>query len=224
MDYPPYSLYELLYARYLQPKRTRQLLELCGDLHGKVLLDLCGGGGRASRMALQMGASRAVLVDESADMAARSLEYPDIYTKLLDVESALLPGVLGDAPFDAVLCQQAVNYWFKPELAPALHRATKTGAKLVFNTFWEAPPTMPAPKSYEYEGLAYLELSWRSAPAFIEHVQVCKGLAPHTTRFQWIEPETFHRSLSPWFDVQELREGKTSVYCCTALDVPRHAL
>lgn len=215
MDYPKHALYETLYARYLAPGRTEQLLALCGELAGRRVLDLCGGGGRAARLALQAGACEVVLVDASPAMTRELAETPGLNVLIAQVECAL-HAPLSEAPFDAVLCQQAINYWFDPALFAPLRAQMAAGGVFVFNTFWDAPGSYPVPKEYVYEGRRYLELSWMSSAATIEHVQVCEGLAPHTTRFQWVSPEAFRAALEPHFLVEEYREGKTSVYRCVA--------
>jgi SAM-dependent methyltransferase len=215
MEYPNHDLYERLYARYLAPGRTEQLLALCGELGGRHVLDLCGGGGRAARLALQAGARSAVLVDASPLMTRALTGTPGLSLVIAPVESAL-HAPLSMTPFDVVLCQQAINYWFDPALFAPLRQQMAAGGVFVFNTFWDPPPAYPVPKEYVYEGRRYLELSWRSSDTLIEHVQVCEGLAPHTTRFQWVSPEAFHAALEPYFLVEEYREGKTSVYRCVA--------
>lgn len=214
MDYPQHSVYEVLYARYLAPGRTAQLLDFCGPLEGFHVLDLCGGGGRATLEALRRGAADVTLVDESVPMSHHLAGDARIHLAHMPVAQALRQWFAAQA-FDAAVCQQAVNYWFDPTLFPILASHMKPGARFVFNTFWDAPASMPIPKVYTYEGRRYLELSWRSDERTIEHVQVCDGLAPHTTRFQWVTPQQFHAALSPHFDVAERREGKTSVYVCT---------
>lgn len=214
MDYPQHSLYEVLYARYLAPGRTGQLLDHCGSLDGRAVLDLCGGGGRASLEALRRGARHVTLVDESIPMSAHLAGEPGLHLYHSAVDHALMSRLPG-GPFDAVVCQQAINYWFDATLMPLLALHLAPGGRFVFNTFWDAPAFMPSPKQYTHEGRQYLELSWRSDARTIEHVQVCEGLAPHTTRFQWVSPEEFEAALAPLFNVVEHREGKTSVYVCT---------
>ena len=215
MDYPQHDHYALLYARYLSPGRTEQLVQALGPLQGKQVLDLCGGGGRAARQALQLGAQAVTVVDESAPMSAHLAAVPGLTLVLRDV-ATYLHSFAPTRQFDGVVCQQAVTYWFDAELVPLLRDCMKPGAKFVFNTFWDAPPPFPQPRSYEFDGRRYLELSWRSDEHTVEHVQVCEGHAPHTTRFKWVSAEAFACALAPHFDVQATRDGKTVIYCCTA--------
>lgn len=215
MDYPKHDQYAKIYARYLAPGRTEQMLDLCGPLTGKTMLDLCGGGGRASRAALSRGASSVMLVDESYPMAG-AVQEKDLTVWVGDLKSVLKAPLLKEG-FDVAFCQQAINYWFSAALIKQVHRQLKPGAVFVFNTFNEAPPSFPVPKSYEYDGRKYMELSWLSAPNTVEHVQICDGERVHTTQFQWITPERYRQVLSPYFEVEEIRAGKTSIYRCTAL-------
>lgn len=216
MEYPKHEQYARMYARYLVPGRTDQMLELCGDLSGKRVLDLCGGGGRASRAALARGAAEVTLLDESMAMCQ------DIYPGEGRLRVVVEPlehrlDISFYKPFDVAICQQAINYWFNKELVARLRKNhLKQGSVFVFNTFNEAPPTFPSPKAYVCEGRNYLELSWLTPSGMVEHVQVCEGEPVHTTKFQWISPEEYREVLSPFFTVEELREGKTSIYRCVA--------
>jgi len=215
MEYPKYDEYALLYARYLTPARTEQMLDLCGLLEGKHLLDLCGGGGRASRAAVARGAAGVVLVDESYPMAG-GVHEPNVTVWVGSLKKTL-KALLVPGGFDVAFCQQAINYWFGSALIKQVHKQLKPGGIFVFNTFNEAPPSFPAPKSYEYDGRKYMELSWLSAPNTVEHVQICDGEQVHTTQFQWISPKRYRQVLSPYFEVEEIRAGKTSIYRCIAL-------
>lgn len=214
MDYPSHDQYAKIYARYLAPGRTEQMLELCGDLTGKYMLDLCGGGGRASRAALSRGAAGVTLVDESLPMSMDA-SAPGLAVFHADLKSTLT-GPVAQGVFDVAFCQQAINYWFEEDLIAGVHRQLKLGGIFVFNTFNEPPTTYPNAKTYEYNGLRYVELSWRSSERMVEHVQICEGEPVHTTRFQWITPQEYQEVLGRYFDVEEIRENKTSIYRCTA--------
>ena len=221
MNYPTHDKYAVLYARYLTPGRTAQMLDLCGSLEGKYVLDLCGGGGRASHEALARGAAGVLLVDESLPMC-RDVAQDRLHVLNADLESTLevplttLLGNQGGVPFDVAICQQAINYWFNEDLIALLRKQLKPGASFVFNTFNEPPAPFPEPKVYEFEGRRYLELSWQTSKQLVEHVQVCEGLPPHTTRFRWISPEQFKAVLEPHFMAKEIRDGKTSIWRCVA--------
>lgn len=216
MDYPQHDHYELLYARYLNPGRTEQLVQALGPLRGKRVLDLCGGGGRAALEALRRGAQTVTVVDESSPMSAHLEFEPGVELVLRNVATYLCSFAQSNY-FDGVVCQQAVTYWFDAELVSLLRACMQPGARFVFNTFWDQPPLFPHPKSYEFEGRKYLELSWLSNHNRVEHVQICEGYEPHTTSFKWVSPEEFNRVLTPHFSVSEVRDGKTSVYICTAI-------
>ena len=211
MDYPAHATYAVLYARYLRPERTRHLLGLAGDVRGKTLYDLCGGGGRLSALALQAGAS-VTLVDESAAMAGAQ-PLPGLQVRVETVDHALrvLP------PADVVVCQQAVNYWLDCDSAWDLAGVVRPGGLFIFNTFNTKPERTPQVKTYAFAGRQYVEVSQLvcgDRSETVEHVQVCEGLAPHTTRFRWIAREQFRQWLEPYFVCDELVDGATSVWRC----------
>lgn len=232
MPYPAQELYETLYARYLQGTRTEELLALAGDLAGKQVVDLCGGSGRLSLSALTQRAE-VTLVDESVAML-NGLSAPALRTVKRPVEQ-WLESFMDNEAYDAMFCQQAVNYWLTPDMAPLVAQGLRPGGKFIFNTFNRRPGTTPVPKTYSLGSVNFVELSWfvpdgtretfpgtPAAPwhtdvlnGSIEHVQIREGFAPHTTRFRWISPLQFQKWLSPWFELQELVDGPATVWVCT---------
>ncbi len=210
MDYPSHETYERLYARYFQGNRTAQLVAMAGPLAGKQVLDLCGGGGRLSAAALAAGAAQVLLVDESGPMASA---VPAGVTVRIRPVFAWLQAA-PDASVDAAFCQQAVNYWLDAVCAAQLARVLKPGGCFIFNTFNRRPATVPALKHYALEGRSYVEASWLSSGDWVEHVQMCEGEPPHTTRFRWIAPEQFRVLLEPWFELEEFVDGAASVWRC----------
>lgn len=209
MDYPHHSTYARLYARYLAPERTEQLLDLAGPLAGAKVLDLCGGGGRLARAAARRGA-RVMLLDQSAPMAAAS----DVQWYQSSVEDALVSfsGPFREV-FDVVFCQQAINYWLTEKTARQLAFNMAPGSRFIFNTFNKQPPAVPLIKAYEYEGLHYVESSHLVGDT-VHHVQICEGMAPHMTAFAWLSREDLTRWLAPYFTLTEHVEGATSVWVC----------
>ena len=210
MKYPDHVTYARVYARYLTGKRTSQLLDAAGPLADKDVLDLCAGGGRLSLMAQERGA-RVTAVDSSPDMA-EGLP-PGVRSFIQDVPDWLQ---LSGSPdmFDAVFCQQAVNYWLTPTLAETLSHVIRPGGLFVFNTFNRKPSPVPTIKQYALEGVQFVESSWLSAGNQVEHVHMREGEPPHTTRFSWISPEQYSEWLSPYFEAKEHQEGATSLWVC----------
>jgi SAM-dependent methyltransferase len=121
-------------------------------------------------------------------------------------------------PADVLVCQQAVNYWMSAELAKMVAQAVKPEGRFVFNTFNKKPSHEPTLKEYTLDGRAYAEVSWLrvddAGREVVEHVQACEGMAPHTTRFAWIDREAFARWLSPYFSCVEDVDHATSVWTC----------
>jgi SAM-dependent methyltransferase len=209
MPYPDHDRYRRLYARYFQGNRTEQLLDLAGDLKGKRVVDLCGGGGRLTRAATERGA-KVTLVDESLAMI----------TPVTEAAESCIRGVVtwlqsfSAGGYQAMFCQQAVNYWLIPEIVDNLADSLEPGGLFIFNTFNRKPSPIPTLKQYELEGARFAEASWLSGGDMVEHVQMREGEPPHTTRFQWISPEDFSQWLGPRFDAVETQEGAASVWRC----------
>jgi len=199
--------YRLLYARYFE-RKPEEILVLAGPLTGKKVLDICGGNGRASIAALSMGASECMLVDSCLDMIPDDLD-PKIRVENVDVCTAFQYLTR----YDVAVCQQAINYWFSEDTIRLLYEAMVPGGIFVFNTFNKRPSTKPMVKEYKYKDLNYVEISWRIGDQ-VQHVQVCQGMAPHTTKFQWIPSITFKTVMKPWFEVTSTKHGTTTIYKC----------
>lgn len=214
MRYPDLEEYNILYARFLK-RDPRELLSVVTNrakLKG-LALDLCGGGGRASFAALEMGASRVILVDSSSNMT--SFLHIDITVIHLDVFVFLTRAArfYENALFDLVICQQAINYWFSESAIAFLSLLMRPGACFVFNTFNTKPPAEPTIKNYSLGGREYSEINWCDDET-VYHVQRCKGFEPHLTSFQWIPPEQFLRTLVSYFEVKTIVKGATTIYAC----------
>lgn len=210
MPYPDHGTYASLYARYLIGGRTEQLLDLAGDLKGKLVLDLCAGGGRLSRLAAARGAI-VTAIDECPSMLQ---EIPEVVTKVNTVE-AWLQSYCGSEQYDTIFTQQAVNYWLTPELAFLVADSLKPQGAFIFNTFNQAPGFTPKVKQYSINGIEFTELSWRSDGTTVEHVQIRQNEPPHTTRFKWIPPDAYKLWLSPFLNVREIIDGTSSIWICS---------
>lgn len=215
MPYPQHEVYANLYARYLKGERTRQMLSLAGDLQGKSVADLCGGGGRLAAAAAAAGA-RVTLVDQSPEMLPKA-PLAGVTSIIRDV-GTWLTSFTQNNEFDAMFCQQAVNYWLNQEHADCIAHSLRKGGVFIFNTFNRKPSHAPAIKQYELEGVKFVEASWLTDENTVQHVQMREGEPPHTTQFRWIAPEEFAQWFKPRFEAVEHREGASSVWVCTRLD------
>lgn len=207
-DYPDGKLYEILYLRYLK-RPPRQLLELAGLRPGERVLDLCGGTGRLSRAALEMGASQVVLVDRSEKMTR--LVPRGITVHHTSVEEALKTYIKEGILFDVVACQQGVNYWLNEQTARQVASVLDPGGRFVFNTFWRKPGHEPRIREYRLDGRHYVEISYLAGEQ-VYHVQVCEGLPPHVTHFRWIPREQFEQWLRCDFNILRHTDGTTDIY------------
>jgi SAM-dependent methyltransferase len=226
--------YNMLYRGYLK-RSPKDLLDLAGFKKGHSVLDLCSGSnGRASKMALEMGASYVCAVDENPNVSGLRLDGIDAFHGSIDsffdhmgyyrpygrdTSSKIYP----DLKFDTVICQQGINYWFKDNGLPhEIRKAMKVGGKFVFNTFNNKPPEKIVFKRYEIEGFQYGEMQLRKGNT-IFHTQAFEGLLPHlshisgyhNTEFQWISKREYCDVLGRDFDLDINRFDNTDIYVCT---------
>lgn len=225
MDYIEKDNYRRLYARYVEPygRPLSELIDLAGDLRGKLVLDLCGGAGELAVAAMKAGAVGVVLVDSCEEMmdkdALREAECEISYGEVADFLSGT------HIQFDVVFCRQAVNYWACNEaVIKRLANRMRTDGVFVFNTFNSKPSPIPTAKSYILNGLHYTEVSWLvpvSPPGLdlVMHVQCCEGMWPHTTGFWYLPPEWLEEVLSKHFEVERITDGKTDLYRCVKREV-----
>ena len=214
--YPDHATYEALYKRYYERPDRSELLRAIEPLRGMRVLDLCGGDGLLSFLAVQRGAREAVLIEASPVMVPANLGIVDhrIRVRLGTVASRLASSDTIDAPFDRIMCRQAVNYWLNAETSKLVAAALKPRGIFVFNTFNQEPPKKPCVLEYELDGHAFTEVSWLVGD-MVHHVQVRDEMMPHHTSFKWIPPETFQILLRPHFSiVMEARREKSSIYTC----------
>ncbi len=213
-NYPDFATYQQLYQRFYDGRPSTELLELLGPIAGKHLVDLCGGDGRLTRAALQMGVQHVTLVDAAAAMVVPALwQEPRVDIRIMQVADWLTACHVNNDRVDVIACQQAVNYWLDAETAPLIAAVLAPGGAFVFNTFHQQPPTTPVVKQYQLEGHAFAEVSWLVGD-ILHHLQVREGLAPHYTSFRWLPAELLQHLLAPHFNIRILRKGSTALYQC----------
>lgn len=214
--YPEHATYHALYLRYLQGRDAKELLELLEPLPLARFLDLCCGEGQLTHGALKAGVRHAYMVDAEPKMLPLQSRLRPLAQMLpMTVESALRFFRAERRHFERVACRQAVNYWLDEKTAKGLHGIMTPKGIFAFNTFNEKPAEKPRVLEYELEGHHFAEVSWLVGE-WVHHVQVRDGMPPHTTRFKWIPPERFRELLEPYFEVEEIRKGKSSLYRCIA--------
>lgn len=211
MNFPPNYIYEVLYAKYLD-REDDVLLKAAKMKQGDRVLDLCAGTLKQSFAALEMGAIKVVAVEKSQDMTPLT---QDIDVRHQTVDSFLsYSDNLYESYFDVVICRQAVNYWISPWGVEMLCKMIKPGGRFVFNTFNRQPSEIPLVKSYQFNDLAYCEVS-QLVRGMVHHIQMCVGLEPHFTKFRWISPESFDDILKGYFSVNRISNGGSDLYICT---------
>jgi len=214
MNFPDHETYRKLYARYYNGRDSEELLRLLKPIKGTNLLDLCGGDGRLTLNALKKGASRVVLVDAEYEMVPAPLhKNRKILVLIGTVMSALLNLHWGLRLFDRAVCRQGVNYWLNADTLRMLASVLKPQAVFVFNTFNQKPPKEPRVLEYKMGGHSFAEVSWLIGDK-VHHLQVRDGLKHHHTEFKWLSPEEIRKLLERYFEVEEIQDGKTSLYRC----------
>lgn len=211
MIYPDYDTYQKLYGRYLK-KSLETFFAKCGDLTGKRVLDLCAGGGQLAQYAIDHGAEHVHMVDEAYCMLNPQFSAKGkAEISITKVESFLTGNV---NLFDIIVSRQAVNYWFKFVDAALLYRSLKPNGMLVFNTFGNKPSETPTVREYYHEGRAYKEISYCINDR-IHHVQAATGIPPHFTVFDWIDRGDYSMKLKPFFELEEVINGPSSMWYCS---------
>ncbi|TSC83280.1 MAG: hypothetical protein G01um101419_110 [Parcubacteria group bacterium Gr01-1014_19] len=212
--YPDGRTYYALYQRFADHRVPKDLIRRAGPLDGKLALDLCGGSGRLALMAVEEGARMAWLVEqEEAMIFSEAWLDPKIRVAVSDVESALFDLQKFGAEFQAVFCQQAVNYWLNERTVDLLANVMPKDGVFIFNTFIARPPEKPVVKEYGLDGHSFVEVSWAVGDV-VHHVQVRDGLSSHTTTFKWLSQKSFRAILEKRFSVEVQCEDKTAIYCC----------
>ena len=214
--YPSYDTYTNLYGRYL--KKGPEKFFVKRDPEGLRVLDLCAGGGQLSQYALDHGAEFVQMVDLEPQMLNLAFKSPDgrAGTMTISVEMFLRTYYINSQPYDMIVCRQGVNYWFKNVDGEHIAKTLKKGGMFVFNTFGHKPSETPTVREYYHEGVAYKELSYL-IDGKIHHVQAATGIPPHFTVFDWIDWREYRQKLSPYFILDEVVEGPSSMWYCTRI-------
>lgn len=220
MKYPDIETYEMLYRRYLQNDRSNEMLDTAGDLTGKVLLDICCGGGRLTQAAIDRKPKSCIMIDSELKMVPENFGNDGVTDVIImTVKNALQEMKKKNKMVDVAICQQGINYWLTTSKAWQLSLVMSEGGVFVFNTFNKRPSEIPKIKQYtcqnpyEVEKRHYTEVSW-SVGIDIYHVQICQGMKPHFTTFEWMDEKYVRNCLEKFFDVELITDNRTSIYRC----------
>lgn len=223
MSYLDLETYEKLYRRFLLGDRSEQMLDLAGDISGKVFLDICCGGGRLTEEALKRDADRSIMIDSEARMISqRDMQSKLTQVLIMTIEDALRELAKDKGSIDVAMCQQGINYWLTQAKAGNLSRSMSEGGIFIFNTFNKEPDERTQIKEYtlerpySLEDDHYIEITWRIKGKWndVQHVQICQGEEPHFTKFKWMSDEYIRSCLETYFDVELIKEKATSIYRC----------
>jgi len=185
-----------------------------------LILDLCCGGGRITRDALRRGAKRVIAIEECPQML-KDWDYknnPKITVLQTSVQKALRNwDLMNFGKVRTAICQQAVNYWLNRETAVLLHKILEEDGTFSFNTFVNIPSRIPQIKTYSLNEKQYTEITYIENNDLIHHVQICEGLPPHTTSFQWLSAEKIQEITKDLFSIHTLVSGPSIIYHCSKL-------
>lgn len=134
--------YKTLYARFFsRGTQPQELLFLVSGVKDKVVLDLCCGIGRITKLCKEAKAVYAV--DESLNMTKDIQKTANLDIHTVSVSSALALLLEKNVKADVVFCQQAINYWFSEVNIQALSKIMAPGSFFIFNTFNTKPEPIP---------------------------------------------------------------------------------
>lgn len=208
MKYPRYTDYEKMYKRYFN-KGVDYLIEKANLKEDDKVLDICGGNGRLTKELIKKCKDISYL-DKESDMIPDKLKKLGIKVYNEDVESFVN---CTNEKYNKVFCEQAINYWLLNINVESFSNIFLPNGLFIFNTFSNKPPTKPMIKQYEIEKINYLEISYLVGNK-VEHIQIREGYPAHFTEFDWISKEQFQELLSPYFDLELIDNGKSSLYKC----------
>lgn len=214
MRYPPHEDYAVLYKRFFQNVASMGFLFPSSlDYKNGHVLDLCGGGGRATRKAIELGAAMVTFVDQEPQMIPHDFySNSHISVRKSTVEDFLIAAQWDK--YDHVVCQQGINYWFAETPIRQLAAAMHPGARFCFNTFNMPPAYTPTVKEYEIEHKKYAEIYYLVGEV-VHHVQTVDGYPPHVTSFKYVSPDTYREILKRSFsEVRNWDIGTTSYWEC----------
>lgn len=199
--------YDQLYARWLVD--AEKLLDLAEVQRGDRVLDLCGGSGIVAKAAVERGADVVLL-----DLAPRCESGPHLRTVTGPAEAAdlLLAVFLRDtAPFDVVVCRQAIGYLDMNHMPGVVAGLLEPGGRFVFNNF--ARPRWRV-QFYRHEGARFFEAS-ACVGQRVAHVQARWPVGIDVTAFRWHKHENLVPKLMPYFHVARIDRGRSLYYYCT---------
>lgn len=203
IEFPDGEKYEKLYKRYFLKG-----VEYVGKhaLEGTAL-DLCGGTGRLSKYLRETGHDVTYL-DRCKQMCLLDDSYVKIISTVEDFANS-------DISFDNILCMQAINYWFNTvDIAAFVQRVNK---RFVFNTFINRPNTEETVREDLIDGLLFKE-TYHMNGNVVCHKQECYCentlIDSHYTEFMYIPIETFVTNLSPYFNIQIIKNKGSALFIC----------
>ena len=206
--YPKYDVYEILYKRYFK-RDVKELIDLGEILETDKVLDICGGNGRLTKKLIEINNNVSYL-DQELDMIPEELSSLGVTVYNMSIQEFIKNP---QEKYNKVFCQQAINYWLLDIDVELFSNIFEKDGVFIFNTFANKPTKEPMIKQYQIDDINFLEVSYLVGNK-VHHIQVREDYAPHYTVFNWIDEETIRNILSPYFDIEVIRDKGTSIYKC----------
>lgn len=208
MKYPKYDIYEMMYKRYFN-KGVDFLIKEGNLKKDDFVLDICGGNGRLTKEVLKY-TKNVSYVDREQDMIPLELESMGVKVYNEKIEDFV---DRCKNKYTKVFCEQAINYWLLKIDVLKLASIIEKDGLLIFNTFTKEPSAKPMIKTYDLDGISYIEISYL-VKRKVKHVQICEGLNPHFTEFDWISEKDYKNILEPYFDITIKKDNNSALYIC----------
>lgn len=199
--------YDQLYARWLS--NAVQLLEW-GDpviVYGTRVLDLCGGTGVVSRMALRAGTVPGDV--HLLDLNPRCLATGIVLHRGRAEEADRI--LADEKPFDVIVCRQSVGYLEPLKAFRAVKAVLAPGGRFVFNTFLEPRWRL---QTYNYQGVRFLEASghWKG---HVFHLQASPRIGADVTHFRHhTKHELIMALLETGYKINVKEKGRSIRFLC----------
>jgi SAM-dependent methyltransferase len=223
--------YDVLYDRWLdKPGELLDWAKFKPKQHR--LLDLCGGTGAVTKEALKRGAEKVTILDLYPRVDKTDMRIERIFSRAEELRGGprvpynplscdeeiyvpvghTLPDRRGCAPWNLVICRQALGYLDLPVVARRLHEVIEPGGRFVFNTFIKPKWSF---KTYRRTSSAWTRRYWEASCYFgrtVFHLQAMDGDFD-ISRFHWhTETDILDAFKSGWAVMDYKRTASTLWY------------
>ena len=206
--YPTYYVYEDIYKRFFK-RDAKELIDLGEISYSDKVLDVCGGNGRLTKRLVEM-CNNVSYIDQELEMIPTYLTTLNVKIYNTSIQEFVNNTI---EKYNKVFCQQAINYWLLNIDINKFSNIFEKDGLFIFNTFSNKPTKKPMIKEYTIDNINYLEISYLIKNK-VHHIQIREDYEPHYTVFDWIDEITIKDILSPYFNIELIKDNNTSIYKC----------